>query len=84
MKLKGTEKQVRWAEEIRAKMKDDAEKAISLIEKRDGWENVRIAVIRRERMKAVLAKIHTEENAVWYIDNRGDCTLGIGKMLLGR
>ena len=72
VELKGSEKQIKWAEEIRKNMLVKAEKDNEANEKmiaKQGKLNVATEKFRNN-IKEFYKRIEVEESAKWYIENR--------------
>lgn len=72
VELKGTEKQIAWAEEIRKNMLVKAEKDNEANEKmiaKQGKLNVATEKFRNN-IKEFYKRIEVEESAKWYIENK--------------
>ena len=69
VKLKGTEKQVKWAEDIRKEMIEDAKETIERINN-SGKQDNRVNKMFLLRCNNLLERINIETSAVWYINNR--------------
>ena len=69
VKLEGTEKQVKWAEDIRKEMIEDAKETIERINN-SGKQDNRVNKMFLLRCNNLLGRINIETSAVWYINNR--------------
>ena len=69
VKLEGTEKQVKWAEDIRKEMIEDAKETIERINN-SGKQDNRVNKMFLLRCNNLLERINIETSAVWYINNR--------------
>jgi F0F1-type ATP synthase membrane subunit b/b' len=79
-KITGTDSQIKWAEDIRKKLRKDAERMIA--DYADSTTN--IAKKRIARCEAVLERIETQEDAKWYIKYSNTPAHGVGKDLIGK
>lgn len=85
IKLIGTEKQIKWAEKIREKLKKDATESLGRIEEtivRHGGSS-KILEKRLKRCEAVLNHIEIETDSAWFIKYSDYPAMAVGKEIIG-